>query len=330
MQQQEATWKDVIEGRASWSAEVGDALEWLPTLPDDSVSLTFCSPPYENCRLYREAGQDLKIARKPDDWVRWMVDVCHELRRVTTGLVAIVCEGRTQDFRWTATPFLLMAELHRAGFNLRKPCVYERSGISGGGGPDWWRNDWEPVICFTRPGKLPWSDNTATGGPPVCPAGGEMSYRDVDGERADDKSRRRKAKKKSGHNGYSNGDLAPARDYVPPEVCNPGNVIHCVVGGGRMGSPLSHENEAPFPSALVEPFVRCFAPPGSVVLDCFGGSGTTAAVAVEWRRRAITLDLRESQVALIRKRMATVTPTMFLDDSPVTRQQSEEEPSLFP
>ena len=75
-----------------------------------------------------------------------------------------------------------------------------------------------------------------------------------------------------------------------------------------MGSPLAHENEAPFPEKLAEFFIRSFCPPGGVVLDPFGGSGTTAAVAEKHGRRWITIDCREAQVELIHRRIAEVRP----------------------
>jgi hypothetical protein len=49
--------------------------------------------------------------------------------------------------------------------------------------------------------------------------------------------------------------------YTGPSAPNPGNVIKASVGGGKMGCPLAHKTEAPFPESLVEPFVLCFCPP---------------------------------------------------------------------
>ena len=94
------------------------------------------------------------------------------------------------------------------------------------------------------------------------------------------------------------------QSYGPPVKANPGNVVECIVGGGVMGNRLCHENEAPFPEALAEFFIRSFCPPDGTVLDPFGGSGTTAAVAQQHGRRAISIDVRESQVALSRKRIS--------------------------
>jgi DNA modification methylase len=71
-----------------------------------------------------------------------------------------------------------------------------------------------------------------------------------------------------------------------------------------MGSRLCHLNEAPFPERLAEFFVRSFCKPGGTVLDPFCGSGTTLAVARRHGRNAIGIDIRKSQIALTRKRLA--------------------------
>jgi hypothetical protein len=92
--------------------------------------------------------------------------------------------------------------------------------------------------------------------------------------------------------------------YSPPEKANPGNMIHC--SGGHLGSDLAHENEAPFPEALAEFFIRSFCPPGGTVLDPFAGSGTVAAVAEKTGRKWITIDVRPSQIALINRRICEV------------------------
>lgn len=53
----------------------------------------------------------------------WMVARWVEMQRISRGLVAMVVEGQTRNFRWSATPALLMADLHRAGLKLRKPLM---------------------------------------------------------------------------------------------------------------------------------------------------------------------------------------------------------------
>jgi hypothetical protein len=223
---------------------------------------------------------------------------------VSRGLVAFVVEGQTRKFRWSATPVLLMADLHRAGVHLRKPPAFRRVGIPGSGGPDWLRNDYEFVVCATNGGKLPWSDNTAMGSGCAYPVGGAMSYRTQDGRRRNARTGSRIASGKVQTRRKPDGSRPRDGIYRPPAKANPGNIIRCKTGGGALGSDLAHENEAPFPEALAEFFVRSFCPPGGVVCDPFGGSGTTMVVALKWGRRAISIDIRESQIELHRKRLA--------------------------
>ena len=270
----------------------GDCLTRLKWLPDNSVDLVFTSPPYESARTYG-IGFDLR----GQDWVDWAVERYVECCRVSRGLVAWVVEGQTRKFRWSASPALLMADLHRAGVKLRKPPVYHRSGIPGSGGPDWLRNDWEFIVCASD-GRLPWSDNTAMGHDPKFGPGGDPTNRKANGERV------RTVLKCAPDKGQSCAESTLENDvqmYKPPKKSNPGNVIKC--SGGHLGSKLAHENEAPFPEKLAEFFIRSFCPPGGTVLDPFMGSGTTLAVAEKFGRNSIGIDLRESQVELAKRRL---------------------------
>jgi site-specific DNA-methyltransferase (adenine-specific) len=264
----------------------GDNLGIMRTMETDSVDLTITSSPYEDARTY---GIDFRL--KDQEFVDWVTERYRETVRITRGLVVWVIEGKTRQFRWSAIPALIMADLHRSGVRLRKPPIFHRVGIPGSGGPDWLRNDYEFCIASSK-GKLPWSDNTACGEPCKWKPGGEMSHRMANGRRVDRFHTKPTA------------DGMITQGYNAPEMANPGNVIQCVVGGGRMGSLLCHENEAPYPEKLVEFFVKSFCPPGGTVFDPHIGSGTTAAVANRLGRNAIGIDVRESQIDLTRRRLA--------------------------
>lgn len=255
------------KGEVSWEFKVGDCRK-LP-YPDDHFDLVFCSPPYEAQRSYAELDFDLS----GEDWVAWAVECYTECLRVSKGLVAWVVEGYTDSFAYSSSPFLLHADLHRRGVKMRKVVVYQRNGIPGTGGPEWLRNDWEPVICATKNGRLPWADNTAMGLPPKQNIPRIATNRHKDGSRK-------------------------SAVYVDPDITNPGNVIKGLVGSGGMGWKDSTQNEAPFPEWLAEFFVRSFCPPGGRVLDPFSGSGTTVSMAVKHGRHAVGIDARESQVWL--------------------------------
>ena len=128
-----------------------------------------------------------------------------------------------------------------------------------------------------------------------------MSYRTVTGERCN-------ASKGRGTRGKADGDLQTAEGYKQPKLANPGNVIDCRVGGGRMGSDLAHKNEAPFPEELAEFFVKSYCPPDDIVLDPFAGSGTTGAAALAEGRNAILIEREPEYIADIRRRLKPSNP----------------------
>jgi len=269
----------------------GDCLPILRKMPTDSVDLVFCSPPYEDARSY-----SIEFCLYGSAWVDWCLPRYLECVRVCRGLVCFVVDAKTRNYQWSPTPAILMTELHSRGVKLRKPPIYHRVGVPGSGGPDWWRNDYELIVCSSK-GKLPWSDNTATGHAPKYPVGGRMRNRRKDGSRE-------------------------LQTYKLPAKSNPGNVVKCIVGGGVLGSKLAHLNEAPFPELLVEPFIRSFCPPGGIVLDPFCGSGTTLAVATRLGRSSIGIDLRKDQTALTRKRIKEAKDKLRDDERATTKSNS--------
>jgi len=60
---------------------------------------------------------------------------------------------------------------------------------------------------------------------------------------------------------------------------------------------------ATFPPALVEPCIKAGCPEGGVVLDLFGGAGTTGLVADRLQRDAILIELNPEYAEIARKRI---------------------------
>jgi len=295
-----------------------DCLEFMRSMPDDSVDLVLTSPPYEAARTY---GVDFKL--RGEAYVAWAAERFRECVRVCRGLVVWVIEGQTRQHRYSATPALLMADLHRSGINLRKPAVFFRYGIPGSGGRQWLRNDWEFQVVASKPGHLPWANNTACGHPPKYAPGGEMSNRTASGARVNQWGSTGKGigqRKSTGERDTAarpshqwgsvmtwrrtgSGKIREMRRSVPV-LANPGNVHKYAVGGRRMGSLLAHDNEAPFPEALARFWILSYGPPGGLVFDPFCGSGTTLAVAKRHGRDYLGCDIRQCQVDLSGRRVA--------------------------
>jgi hypothetical protein len=147
--------------------EVGDALEVAQSLPDKHVSLSFFSPPYENCRLYGP----LSFKLVGQAWVDWMRAIVRECCRVTDGLVIVNAAGPVRTGSYSPSMEWLVADLTRLDGVVCGPAPwawYKVAGTPGSGGTRQQRRDWEPLYSFCLPDRLPlrWTDNTAFGAPP--------------------------------------------------------------------------------------------------------------------------------------------------------------------
>lgn len=294
---------DVIDGEARWSVEKSDALEFLQSLPDDSVDVIFSSPPYSDARTYGIAAN-----RNSSSWVEWMRPIVVEACRVSAGLVLLNVSDTVDDCCYQNGPEWLHADLTRLdGLSAIRPYVWAKmhptnddapcGGQPGSGAKHFHRNAWEPIYGYAVPSKLPprWSNNTAFGAPPRHKSGGAMTQRLKNGTRK------------------NLGRMTDLGHEGQPDICNPGNVIRAMVGGGHLGHALAHDGEAPMPVQVAERFVCWFCPPDGIVLDMFTGSGTTCHAAIEHGRRFVGCDIRESQVKLTRRRMSTVTPCLPME-----------------
>lgn len=77
------------------------------------------------------------------------------------------------------------------------------------------------------------------------------------------------------------------------------------------------------PEALVERCIRTACPPGGLVLDCFGGSGTTGAAAIGCGRDAVLIDRDKHWVEVMRQRMQALGGAAVMPETPRSRAAAE-------
>ena len=70
--------------------------------------------------------------------------------------------------------------------------------------------------------------------------------------------------------------------------------------------PFKGAHFATFPHDLIEPCILAGCPEGGTVLDPFGGSGTTAGVAIAHGRKAILCELNPEYAAMVDRRVQSV------------------------
>ena len=258
----------------------------------------FTSPPFTNARTYaNDRIYGIDAARDTEAWVRWMRPIVVEAARVSKGLAVFNVSDVVTDCVYGGGPEYLFADVTRLdGLKGIRPYAWVKSGpgfddrgngLPGSGGTHFHRNDWEPILGFAEPGKLPphWSNNIAFGDPPRRPRLTPIRIKHT----------------KRGPNG-----VQQSQKFKNPTISNPGNVIRVRVGGHRLGHTKTLDNEAPMPLGVAERFVCWFVPPGGRVCDPFVGMGTTAHAAVLHGREFIGCDLRQNQVEATIRRLSCV------------------------
>lgn len=255
---------------------LGDCLEVMRGLPSDSVDLVIGSPPYP------EKGERYgKSSPWPTPkWINWMAGVTQDALRVSRNVVVWVVNGSVRDGQYLPACECLVAVLDLLGVICERPVIWHKNAPPNR--KDWFGNDWEYCLAFRPPNSTRYFNWEAIAAPPKYKAGGRFRQRTKTGVR-----------RLGGE--YPTGKLARPRD-----------VLRVTVGGGHLGSRLAHENEAPFPEGVVEPFVLTCTDQCGTVLDPFCGSGTTLAVAERLGRKWIGIDCRQEMVDLSWRRIEEV------------------------
>lgn len=119
--------------------------------------------------------------------------------------------------------------------------------------------------------------------------------------------------------GVVDGKLVRLKDeqgnYIKREKENIGVPMHDVWEDVNFIAPTASERldyATQKPEKLLERIIEASCPKGGVVVDFFGGSGTTAAVAEKLGRRWITSDLGKPACMVMRKRLIDQNASPFL------------------
>lgn len=259
-------------------------------LPDASVDAVIGSPFYQKQRTYGQTG----IALGVREWARFMLDVTREALRVCRGPVIWIVDDPVRGHRlWPGVAYF-EAMAFNAGLVEDRKCVWVSNKAPTRKG-FFWSHSWESVLVFkNRAGPLPYFDWRATAAPSKFKRSGAWRQRRKSGERPDD-----------GRGAYTH-----------PELANPRDVFYANVGGGHMAPTkaedrLACRNHAPFPENLIRQILPVVVPPGGSVLDPFGGSGTTAAVAHKMGRVGYSFDIQASQCYLAGLRIRAIQGDLF-------------------
>ncbi|RMV39707.1 DNA-methyltransferase [Pseudomonas syringae group genomosp. 3] len=332
---------------------VGDCIDMMRTLPDESVHTCVTSPPYYGLRDYGVEGQ-IGLEETPAEFIARLVDVFREVRRVlradgtiwvnmgdsyarsggtdrkvpTTAKVGSTRHTLEQMGDRTSTaptglkdkdlmgmPWRLAFALQEDGWYLRQDIIWSKPNPMPESTRDRCTKAHEYIFLLSKSRQYYYDQDAVK--EPVAASSIVRLAQDLEQQHGSDRVP-----------GKTNGPMKAVRsrrDSFKREDSKREQVIPGQTVGthrpGRTDSdyPLDMRNKrsvwtiptqgfkgahfATFPPDLIRPCILAGAPRGGVVLDPFGGTGTTSLVSMQEGRRSIICELNPEYAALARARI---------------------------
>lgn len=238
----------------------GNNVTIMNKMPDNSVDLVVTSPPYDDLRDYEnDLTWDFPTFKK----------VAKQLYRIVKkgGTVVWIIGDKTKDGNKSLTSFKQALYFQEIGFYMYDVIIYEKAG-SGPPHSKRYFNTFEYMFILTK-GK-PNTVNLLADKKNTC--AGMTTFADV--------TRREK-----------DGTLTNKGRKVINEYGVRTNIWRYNNGKGfSTKDKIAHEHPAIFPEKLVDDHILSWSNPGDIVLDPFGGSGTTAKESIKLGRRWIYIE----------------------------------------
>lgn len=234
---------------------LGDCLEVMKEIPDGVIDLTVTSPPYDDLRTYNGYSFDFE-------------NIAKELYRITKegGVIVWVVGDATKKGSETGTSFKQALYFMECGFNLHDTMIYEKNGTGACGSNNCYWQTFEYMFVFTK-GKIK-TVHRLDNGKPRTKGGIKLGRITKDGIQ--------KVEKRSDAEG---------------KLQLRSNIWRYNVGFTSGDDKTGHP--AVFPEALARDHILSWSNEGDLVLDPFGGSGTTACMAIETGRKWVTCEISE-------------------------------------
>lgn len=236
----------------------GDSLEWLISLETASVDLVFADPPYN----IKKAEWD--NFESQEQYISWSMQWIKQAARVLKPTGSLYVCGFSE----------ILADLKHPASRYFKQCRWliwhykNKANL----GKDWGRSH-ESIIHFRKSDavklniddvRIPYGAHTLKY--PSHPQAESSAY------------------------GQGSGKLRD--NWLPnPQGAKPKDVIDIPTTCNGMGEKTPHPTQKP--EELVRKFILASSNEGDLVIDPFSGSGTTAVVAEQLKRRWMACDLDE-------------------------------------
>ena len=248
----------------------------MKKFPENSIDLVVTSPPYDDLRDYEnKLVWDFTSFKK----------VANELYRVLKkgGTLVWIIGDKTKDGNKSLTSFKQALYFQKIGFYMYDVIIYEKAG-SGPPHSKRYFNTYEYMFILTK-GK-PKTVNLLRDKKNSC--AGMTTFTDI--------TRREK-----------DGTLTNKGKKVIKEYGVRTNIWRYNNGKGfSTKDSIAYKHPAIFPEKLVDDHILSWSNPGDIVLDPFGGSGTTAKEAIKLKRNWIYIEKVEKYCEIAKERISNI------------------------
>lgn len=252
-----------------------DCREFLNLIPDNSIDLVVTSPPYDDLRDYNKTSN-------------WNFDIFKEIatllfKKIKKGGVLVwVISDKTQNGSKTLTSFQQALYFKEIGFKIYDNIIYSKSGT----GPphiNRYFNSYEYMFIISK-GKMKTINLLKD---KKNKWAGYKTYSSIT-RREKDGTLTEKGVKTIGEYGVRN------------------NIWHYNNGKNfSTKDKIAYKHPAIFPEKLVEDHILSWSNEGDIILDIFGGSGTTFKVARKLNRNSIYVDSSIEYTNIALKRLTS-------------------------
>ena len=247
--------------------KLGDCLEVMKSLPNQSIDLTVTSPPYDNLRTYNGYSFDFE-------------GIAKELYRVTKdgGVVVWVVGDATINGSETGTSFKQALYFKDIGFNLHDTMIYQKNSYPFPPSNRYYQqfeymfvlSKGNPKTTNIQTQKTIWKKDTKEISTTRNPDGSVSSMK------------------------YAKGKDERKMDNI------------WLINTGYMRTTkdkIAYQHPAIFPEELVNRHILSWSNEGDMVLDCFLGSGTTGKVAKQLNRQFIGIEISLEYLNIAKRRI---------------------------
>ena len=291
---------------------MGDNVETLKTLPDESVDMCITSPPYYNLRDYKNKDQ-IGSESTVTDFVDGLIEVFDEIYRVMkpTGSCWVNIGDTYSDKKLLQVPSRFEIAMSDVGWSLRNEIIWNKPNPQPISSKDRFWSNHEKIYWFVKKTKGYYFDREQIQVPQA-----EVSVRRMFSNNNLSKRKDAGATEKEGfslssgsqdkHYARMRESLNIEKDFDYDELIASGKCPSRPMFSVWDISTTSYKGAhfAVYPPELIERPILSTCPPNGIVIDPFMGSGTTAVVAKNNGRQYIGCELNSEYVELAEKRIS--------------------------